>query len=284
MLCRTGNKTNFYFHRRRLILSLTIRPFSLSMPITFSLKTLLSTAMGIASTTAAILFWRESGHQVSTTFTNNLLHYNNDSSHASTNDTLPSIDVDNHHLLLKGNWIILISTDWTPSQSRHLQWWKDSQAEYNNTKSIRTASPEATDSRKKNNLKFAYVDGVANPELVALLQVRGYPSIRLVTDDGTHLRTFNRALLLNPVTLTHYLENWRSSLAVWGEFGGANGWGRLYAGQVRVFNGVWGGLQYWQMELIKCIREKRRIVTGMLLGMSIGATALHRFGYLQTVM
>jgi hypothetical protein len=258
------------------------------MPITFSFKALLSGVIGIASTAAAIFFWNDSDNKASTPSINNVLNYNNDSSYAlttNTNSTILDIDVDNHHLLLKGNWIIMISTDWTPSQGKHLQWWKDSQLEYNSTKSTGTVSlnkiePQSSDG---DTLRFAYVDGETSPELVALLQVRGYPSIRLVTDDGTHLRTFNRALLLAPTTFVHHLENWKSNLAVWSEFGGVNGWGRLYAGQVRVFNGVWGRLQCWQVELIKSIRERRGVVTGTLVGGAMGVSALYRFGYLPAM-
>lgn len=259
------------------------------MPITFSLKALISGAVGIASTIAAIFFWRDSDNKASFASINNMLHYNNDNPYApptNTKNTLLSIDVDNHSLLLKGNWIIMISTDWTPSQDKHLQWWKDSQIEYNATKSTETASLETKEPQSGNDdtLRFAYVDGESSPELVALLQVRGYPSVRLVTDNGTHLRTFNRALLLEPTTFIHHLENWKSNLVVWSEFGGVNGWGRLYAGQVRVFNGVWGRVQRWQVELIKNIRGRRGVVTGTLVGGVMGATVLYRFGYLHAMM
>ena len=260
------------------------------MPITLGFKALLSSAIGIASTTAAIFFWKDSVGGAAVTAGDSLLHYNNDNSHAlatDTNNAPIQIDTDNHHVLLRGNWAIMISTDWTPSQYKHVQWWKDSQVEYGSTKSTKnTLSAKVTEHQSGNDdaIQFAYVDGTVSPELVALLQVRGYPSIRLVTDNGTHLRTFNRALLLSPATFIHYLRNWRSNLAVWGEFGGVRGWGRLYVWQVRVFNVVWGGMQRWQVKLIENLRERRRMMTAALVGAGIGAAALYRFGYLQTVL
>lgn len=180
----------------------------------------------------------------------------------------------------------MISTDWTPSQDKHLQWWKSSQTEYNSTKSIEPIHHETRESHSGNDntLRFAYVDGEASPELVALFQVRGYPSIRLVTGNGTQLRTFNRALLLEPTTFIHHLKSWKSNLAIWSNFGGMGGWSKLYAGQVRVFNGVWGRLQRWQVKLIKGIRERRGVVGGALVGAVIGACALYRLGYLHVMV
>lgn len=136
---------------------------------------------------------------------------------------------------------------------------------------------------KRDILKFAHVDGSLNPELVALLQVREYPSVRLVTEDGAYLRTFNRALLLSPTTLVYHLQNWKEKVAMWKGFGGVNEWSRVYAWQVRLFNGVWGGWQHWQVRVIECLREGRRMMTGALLGMIIGGMVLHRFGYLRSV-
>ena len=173
------------------------------MPMAFGLRGLLSSVIGLVSTTAAIYYWRDSISQASS---NDLLQYNNDAFHTSNSNDAPfSLSIDNHHVLSKGNWIILISTSWTPSQDSLLQWWKDSCTAYNAT----------VLQDKDNTLKFASVDGSADPELVALLQVHEYPSIRLVTENGTHLRPFNRALLLPPTTLVHYLGDWKDNVVMW---------------------------------------------------------------------
>ena len=57
-------------------------------------------------------------------------------------------------------------------------------------------------------------------------------------------------------------------------FGGVNGWSGLYAGQVRVFNAVWGGLQHWQVAVIEHLREGRRVMTGSSWGCSSGVDGI----------